>query len=98
MRGVFRTIAILSAFTFSTLHAQSWPSKPIRLLVPFVPGGNVDITARAVAPGLQEGLGQPVIVENRPGAGAHRGRLSSSSMQPQFAYWSRPWFANALPR
>jgi tripartite-type tricarboxylate transporter receptor subunit TctC len=69
MRGVFGTIAILSAFTFSTLHAQSWPSKPIRLLVPFVPGGNVDITARAVAPGLQEGLGQPVIVENRPGAG-----------------------------
>ncbi len=69
MRGVFGTIAILSAFTFSTLHAQSWPSKPIRLLVPFVPGGNVDITARAVAPGLQEVLGQPVIVENRPGAG-----------------------------
>src|SRR5947209_1025664 len=69
MRGVFGTIAILSAFTFSTLHAQSWPSKPIRLLVPFVPGGNVDITARAVAPGLQEILGQPVIVENRPGAG-----------------------------
>ena len=57
MRGVFGTIAILSAFTFSTLHAQSWPSKPIRLLVPFVPGGNVDITARAVAPGLQEILG-----------------------------------------
>src|SRR6266705_2830079 len=69
MRRVFGTIAILSAFTFSTLHAQSWPSKPIRLLVPFVPGGNVDITARAVAPGLQEILGQPVIVENRPGAG-----------------------------
>ena len=69
MRRVFDTIAILSAFTFSTLHAQSWPSKPIRLLVPFVPGGNVDITARAVAPGLQEILGQPVIVENRPGAG-----------------------------
>lgn len=69
MRGVFGTIAILSAFTFSTLHAQSWPSKPIHLLVPFVPGGNVDITARAVAPGLQEVLGQPVIVENRPGAG-----------------------------
>jgi len=69
MRRVFGTIAIFSAFTFSTLHAQSWPSKPIRLLVPFVPGGNVDITARAVAPGLQEILGQPVIVENRPGAG-----------------------------
>jgi len=63
------TIAVLGVFIFSTLYAQSWPSKPIHLLVPFVPGGNVDITARAVAPGLQEVLGQPVIVENRPGAG-----------------------------
>ena len=49
--------------------AQPFPSKPVRLIVPFVPGGNSDIIARSVAPEMGKVLGQQIVIENRGGAG-----------------------------
>ncbi len=53
--------------------AQAWPAKPIRLMVPFPPGGSTDIVARIVAQKLSERLGQPIVIENRGGAGGTLG-------------------------
>jgi tripartite-type tricarboxylate transporter receptor subunit TctC len=70
---LFGTLALLVAIGISAANAQPYPSKPIRIIVPFAAGGAVDALARIISARLQESLGQPVIVENRAGAGGMTG-------------------------
>src|SRR5258707_10166133 len=72
IRSAFAAAALVLAASFAS-HAADYPSQTIKIVVPFPPGGGVDVVARLIAPRLGESLGQSVIVENRPGAGGSVG-------------------------
>jgi len=71
-----RILCLLAALAVSTAHAQNYPTKPVRVIVAFSPGGVTDIIARTVMPKLAESWGQPVVVENRAGAGGSLGAVA----------------------
>jgi tripartite-type tricarboxylate transporter receptor subunit TctC len=73
---LWTTLAVAGA-----AHAV-WPEKPIRIVIPFVPGGAADSAARLIAPSLQKRLGQPVVIENRAGAGGAIGTASVATAAP----------------
>ena len=63
-------LLLTAAMACTAVHAADWPTKPIRMVVPFGPGGANDLVARAVAEATARQLGQPIIIENKPGAGS----------------------------
>lgn len=73
---------LLAAALPATAHAQSWPSKPLRLIVPFAPGGPADIAGRSLGAGLADALGQPVVVDNRAGGNANIGAEAAARSAP----------------
>jgi tripartite-type tricarboxylate transporter receptor subunit TctC len=78
-----RLLAVLLLFAFAaSTHAQTYPSRPIKFVAPFPPGGSSDVLCRLLGAKLSEGLGQPVAVENRPGAAASIGHEYALKQPP----------------
>jgi tripartite-type tricarboxylate transporter receptor subunit TctC len=80
MRRAFLAVLLVGSAGIAT--AQSWPTKPIKWIVPFAAGGTTDILARTVAEKLSVSLGQPVIIDNRPGAGGGLGAEVTAKSPP----------------
>jgi tripartite-type tricarboxylate transporter receptor subunit TctC len=69
---MIRLLALAAALALPlAAQAEAWPTKPIRLVVPFAPGGTSSIVARSVAAEMEKGLGQPIVIDNRPGGGGN---------------------------
>jgi tripartite-type tricarboxylate transporter receptor subunit TctC len=103
---VNRIAVLLTALAFSPLAwAQSFPNKPVRMIVPYAPGGATDVLARPIAQKLGEHLGQPVIVENRPGANATIGADVVARSAPDghtfflgsIVHYMVPFFTRSVP-
>ena len=75
-------IGLASSLSSGNAFAQAWPTKPITLIVPFAAGGTTDVLARALGDKLSQSLGQPVIVESKPGAGSTLGADYVSKSKP----------------
>lgn len=72
-RRLLITAAAVAFAPLPALAQSAWPSKPVRIVVPFAPAGTTDILARALAPELSRAFGQPFVIENKPGAGGNVG-------------------------
>ncbi|HWL83131.1 MAG TPA: tripartite tricarboxylate transporter substrate binding protein [Roseomonas sp.] len=96
------TLAAMAALPLSRARASNaagtgnWPNEPIRIVVPFAPGGSTDAAARLAAPGLQQRLGVPIIVENRSGAAGSIGTDVVAKAKPDGYTWLLTFDSHAL--
>src|SRR5882757_1342974 len=79
---VLTCLLVPAVGTVTRAETQSYPNRPIKLVVPFGPGGPTDVSARIVAQVVQTALGQSVVIENRPGAGGALGSKSVAGAEP----------------
>src|SRR5688572_20322336 len=83
MRTFVRLLGAISLFgSIAPATAAQYPARPLRFIVPFPPGGGVDIVARTIADKLRPRLGQPIVIENRPGAGTTIGTKIAAKSTP----------------
>src|SRR4051812_45210072 len=81
-RNLLRILLIIGCICPTLSMAQAWPSRPIRFIVPYPPGGNTDIVGRTFAQKLSERLGQPVVIDNRGGAAGTIGMAVAAKSPP----------------
>ena len=83
MRKLLAPLAAIACFAIANIaYSQTYPTKPVRMVVPFPPGGTTDLIARVVQPKFQEFLGQPVVIENKGGAGGSVGAADVAQATP----------------
>ena len=82
MRSLLKLLAILSVCVVGTASAQEYPNRPVKIIVPFAAGGPADLYARFLAQRLETALGQPFIVDDRPGAGSVIGTDAAAKSAP----------------
>jgi tripartite-type tricarboxylate transporter receptor subunit TctC len=80
--GCIAFLVAALALSLTSAKAQDYPNQPVKIVVPFVAGGGVDVVARIIAPRLSEQIGQPVVVENRGGAGGALGAAAVAQSPP----------------